>query len=360
MVNYKIFDEQYNNDRGEKMLSVFINVIKALHISFSKTNLYKLLTVGLISLFVCAAAYYYFESPVNPELGVGDAIWWGLVTSTTVGYGDYFPSTFGGRIVATILMLIGISSFGFITAAVASVFVENKLKEGMGLMNIKFKGHIVVIGWNSKSQTIIHELVHDNSDRKVVIVDDIERLNLDYQNVFFVHGDPTKDETLKKANVQHASTVIVVADEKIGNEGMADAKSVLICLAVDKLNTNVHLIAEVLNQENVPHFNRANVDDIIISNEMSSRIMVRSALYKNVSRALKELLTSTYGNEIYECNVQEQDVGMTFSDLSCKYMEEKNAIVLGIANGRLILNPGKDRVIEKGDIVIYIAQSKID
>jgi voltage-gated potassium channel len=151
-----------------------------------------------------------------------------------------------------------------------------------------------------------------------------------------------------------------VADEKIGNEGMADAKSVLICLAVDKLNTNVHLIAEVLNQENVPHFNRANVDDIIISNEMSSRIMVRSALYKNVSRALKELLTSTYGNEIYECNVQEQDVGMTFSDLSCKYMEEKNAIVLGIANGRLILNPGKDRVIEKGDIVIYIAQSKID
>ena len=341
------------------MLSIFINVIKALHISFEKGNIYKLLVVGLISLIICSSAYYYFESPVNPDLGVGDAFWWGFVTSTTVGYGDYFPVTLGGRIIATILMLIGISAFGFITAAVASIFVENRLKKGMGLVDVKIKDHIVVIGWNNKSKTIVHELAQDDRALEIVVIDERERLDLDYPNAYFVHGDPTKDETLRKANVQFANTVIVVADEKLVSEGMEDAKTVLICLAVDKLNTRIHLIAEVLNEENVSHFDRANVDDIIISNQMSSRIMVRSALYKNVSHALKELLTSTYGNELYECGVRDEDVGLTFKDLVCKYIEQFDAVILGIANGEIMVNPDKDRVVQKEDIIIYIAKDRM-
>ncbi len=341
------------------MLSVFINVIKALRIPFKKANIFKFITIGLITLFLCSTAYYYFENPINPDLSMGDAIWWGIVTSTTVGYGDYYPCTLGGRITATLLMLVGISAFGFITAAIASVFVENRLREGMGLMNISFKGHIVVIGWNNKGKTIIQELANENVKTKIVVIDQIDRLSLNYENVYFVHGDPTKDEYLKKANVQFAETVLVVTDESIADEGMADARTVLICLAVDKLNTNIHLIAEVRNEENVPHFNRANVDDIIITNQMSCRMMVRSALYRNVGHALRELLTNTYGNEIYESRVQSEDVGTMFKDLVCKYIEKNNAVILGITNDAVQLNPDKNRVVQKEDTIIYIAKDRI-
>ncbi|MTI68549.1 MAG: potassium channel protein [Firmicutes bacterium] len=341
------------------MIAVFLNTLKALHISIKKSNIYKLLTVGFISLIICSLGFYYFEHPANPELGINDAFWWGIVTSTTVGYGDFFPTTFQGRIIGILLMVIGISAFGFITAAVASAFVENKLKEGMGLMDIKFDNHIAIIGWNSKSEIILQELIKDNPDSNILVVDEREKLLLDYKNAYFVHGDPTQDETLKKANIKNADTVIVVADEKIGNARMTDAKSVLICLAVDKLNTNIHLIAEVLNKENVSHFQRANVNDIIISNEMSSRVMVRSALYKNVSLALKELLTNTYGNEIYESKIKDEDVGISFKALSSKYMDKYNAIILGIANGDVLLNPDKDQPIKKGDTIIYISKEKL-
>jgi voltage-gated potassium channel len=53
-----------------------------------------------------------------------DALWWAIVTVTTVGYGDRFPVTEGGRAVAVILMLVGIGLIGVLTATVASVFIK--------------------------------------------------------------------------------------------------------------------------------------------------------------------------------------------------------------------------------------------
>lgn len=342
------------------MITVLLNAIKALHISMEKEKIYKLLLIGLSSLFLCSIMFYYVEGAVNTELSLGDAFWWGFVTVTTVGYGDYFPLTLGGRLIAGLLMLIGISTFGFLTAAVASFLVENKLKEGMGLMDLKFKNHIVIIGWNKKSEIMLNELVGDNPDRKVIIVSEIERLTFETKNTYFVHGDPTLDETLIRANISEADIALIVADDKLkDNNGMADARSVLICLAIDKLNPKIHIIAEVLNEENVPHFERANVNDIIISNQMSSRVMVRSAVYRNVSVVLKELLTNSYGNELYESAVRADDIGLTFKELSSKYISNHHAVILGIADEKVHLNPVNDRKIKKDDVIIYISNVKL-
>jgi voltage-gated potassium channel len=53
-----------------------------------------------------------------------EALWWAVVTVTTVGYGDRFPVTGGGRTIAVILMLVGIGLIGVLTATVASFFVQ--------------------------------------------------------------------------------------------------------------------------------------------------------------------------------------------------------------------------------------------
>lgn len=325
-----------------------------------KGKIYKLLMIGVGSWMICSTSYYMIEGSVTSDLTMADSFWWGFVTITTVGYGDYYPITTGGRMIATLLMIIGISTFGFLTAGVASLFVENKLKEGMGLVSIKFKNHIVIVGWNQKSQTMLKELIVDNPDRKVVIISEIERLTFETKNTYFVHGDPTIDETLTRANIEQADIVMIVADDKlIDNNGMADARSVLISLAIDQLNPNIHIIAEVLNEENIPHFERANVNDIIVSNQMSSRIMVRSAVYKNVSLVLKELLTNTYGNEIYECTIKSDDIGLSFNELSNKYRTNHHSIVLGLANEQLHLNPDCNRKVKKNDKIIYISNRKL-
>jgi voltage-gated potassium channel len=55
---------------------------------------------------------------------IGDALWWSLVTVTTVGYGDTFPVTGAGRVIAVAMMLCGIGLLGFVTGSLASWVIE--------------------------------------------------------------------------------------------------------------------------------------------------------------------------------------------------------------------------------------------
>jgi len=76
-------------------------------------------------MVICSIALYAAENGVNEAIDSPlDALWWGVVTLTTVGYGDIYPVTTEGRIAAAALMLLGIGLFGGITATVTSYLIE--------------------------------------------------------------------------------------------------------------------------------------------------------------------------------------------------------------------------------------------
>ncbi|WP_421795147.1 potassium channel family protein [Haliscomenobacter sp.] len=86
------------------------------------------LTAILLVIFSAIAILQVETDPNSNIKTAEDAIWWAYVTITTVGYGDKFPVTTEGRIIAAILMTAGVGLFGTFTAYVASWFVvENKV-----------------------------------------------------------------------------------------------------------------------------------------------------------------------------------------------------------------------------------------
>ena len=89
-------------------------------------SLFRVLIAAAGTLFIGAWLALLFEENAKGSNihSYPDALWWAIVTVTTVGYGDRYPVTEGGRMVATILMLLGIGLIGVLTATVASVFVK--------------------------------------------------------------------------------------------------------------------------------------------------------------------------------------------------------------------------------------------
>jgi voltage-gated potassium channel len=80
---------------------------------------------SIVSALAAATLMYVVERGGDgPIQTYPDALWWAAATVTTVGYGDVFPKTPAGRGIAFLLMLIGISVFGVLTARVAAIFVE--------------------------------------------------------------------------------------------------------------------------------------------------------------------------------------------------------------------------------------------
>ena len=94
------------------------------------TSLAAVTTISLVVVIFAAIGVLQFEtSPDSNIKTAGDAFWWAFVTVTTVGYGDKFPLSTEGRIVACILMAVGVGLFGTFTGFIASLFVQPELTQ---------------------------------------------------------------------------------------------------------------------------------------------------------------------------------------------------------------------------------------
>ena len=78
-----------------------------------------MLMLCITLIIIGSVCIMFFE-----QMSFSDAIWWSFVTTTTVGYGDISPSSIGGRIVATILMLAGIGLIGSLTSTITTFFMH--------------------------------------------------------------------------------------------------------------------------------------------------------------------------------------------------------------------------------------------
>lgn len=110
-----------------RLVRAFAGVYRALgHVGrlVNHRGLGLLITAWLAVMVLCSAALYIAENGVNESIASPlDALWWGVVTLTTVGYGDVYPVTTEGRLAAGILMLLGIGLFGAITATITSYLI---------------------------------------------------------------------------------------------------------------------------------------------------------------------------------------------------------------------------------------------
>ncbi len=295
------------------------------------------------------------------EISWTSALWWSIVTITTVGYGDISPVTLGGRVVAGVMMVFGIGILGLFTATIASIFVERKMKEDRGMHSYEFQNHIIICEWNHRAQEIINELRmdHRTESAPIILIAELETKPVDDDNLHFIQGDVTEDN-LKRANIERAKTVVVLGDDQL-DANARDAKAVLTTLTIETMNPNVYSIVELVNEANVQHCERANANEIIVGSEFTSKLISRAALDHGISKVLSELLSSRFGNDLFKIPVPESMQGKNFMDIFAEMKRSNNSIILGVQKGNIgevISNPSIDYQVEADDYLILISDGK--
>jgi voltage-gated potassium channel len=117
------------------LLSVLVVVFPPLRIVFSLRLIRSVFRRGNLSLFMLAASALVLNGAIVVDLferhatgsnihTLGESVWWAVTTVSTVGYGDYYPVTAGGMVVAGCIMAIGILTVAVVTAQVASSFMD--------------------------------------------------------------------------------------------------------------------------------------------------------------------------------------------------------------------------------------------
>ncbi len=129
-------------------------------------NFFKLLFVILILVMTSSALVSWLE----PDLSFIAAIWWSIVTLTTVGYGDISPVTLGGRVIAVVVMCFGIGVLGMLSASLAAILISKKIKENNGMCKTELTNHIILCEWNYRARAILKELRADSKTKNSAIV----------------------------------------------------------------------------------------------------------------------------------------------------------------------------------------------
>jgi voltage-gated potassium channel len=116
----------------------FIHIFRLIHtlsrivIVFDeiKNRLVFIIFLSIATVTAGALGVYVVErnAPTATITNLGDAFWWAVVTVTTVGYGDIYPVTFEGRLIATVVMVVGIAILGILISTLGAQLMESRLK----------------------------------------------------------------------------------------------------------------------------------------------------------------------------------------------------------------------------------------
>jgi hypothetical protein len=196
------------------------------------------------SLVTTTLLFWVYEQNINPAItSFYDVLWWWLVSSTTVGYGDIVPITPQGRIAGGITIIVGIYCYTSFIAITVDVLHEMMNKRRLGAIQVKAKEHLVICEYTAFADELLQVLGNypELASREVVIVSDLVQIN-PYPQYHFVRGVPISPMALRQANVQEAAYIFVFANVRFQEP---DLKTLHTVSRIQKLNRHATIFVEM-------------------------------------------------------------------------------------------------------------------
>jgi hypothetical protein len=246
-----------------------------------KKQVRLLFAVLLFSLVGCTSAFWFFERPQN----IVDALWWWVVTSSTVGYGDVVPATLPGRAAGVFAILAGIYAYTYAITLIIQRVQEVMEAEERGLVQLTATDHVLLCEYTAYADELIlqHQAEGVFQGREIAIVSALVD-RIPYRQHRFVYGVPINPQALQRANVSEAGYIFVFSNERFREP---DKKTLHVVSRVMRLNQSAPIFVE-LNDPAHPMLERLPRPVIV----MRTEDLLQAALqhrYVDVERYLKQV-----------------------------------------------------------------------
>ena len=290
----------------------------------------KLVIASLITVLVFTALMliiFLSEQKTNSAINtLFDAIWYTLVTITTVGYGDITPRSILGRTSAMILLLAGVALFGALSGKFASFLFDRQQKKDRGLLKMsKIKNHFLICGWKPNFERILEGILLANPEippEKIILLNnssqnEMEKIKADsrFKNINYIHGDFTDEDTLLKSQIKTAERTLILADNSENFSSLeTDSRTVLAVITIKNLNPKIYCVAEIIDSKFEKHLSLAHCDEIILSADYGQNLLIQASSGKGMSHILRELISEESDSGILICDIPQKFVGNNYGE----------------------------------------------
>jgi len=268
-----------------------------------------------------------------------------------VGFGDIVPNSVAGRIIVLFIVISGLWLFTYVLGNFFSSLVEGHLIDlwGKRIMMKKVKdlnNHIIVCGAGRVGYEVIMELKNNGTPFVVIEKEEQKFKDLQRDNVLYVEGDATEDNTLNLAGIEKAKGIIISLADDAGN--------LFVTMSARTLNPGMKIIARANRPGNINKIKRAGANSVFCPSLMAGKRMALSII-KPASVAYVQALTDT--NKV-NLELEELILGknspIVNQPLKDSGMRERfNTLLLALKrDSDTVLNPGPDEVLLPGDIMI--------
>jgi voltage-gated potassium channel len=317
-----------------------------------------LLAVAIIGNAVC---FYAFDRAVNPAITWGDAFWYSAVSITTIGYGDFSATTLGARLGTFVfIVIVGLTSFslffGMVLDAVA-LAVSNAQK---GLGRAMVKDHILIVHFPSEQRVmqLIDEIRSDpeqGSCEIVIVSDAIDELPFKLPDVIFVRGSSHDVETYARARADDCRMAVVLSPD-YGNRN-SDAIVAAAVSVIDRVQAQIYIVAECLDEKHRPLFDSCNCDAIVLGMTIAGNLMIQEVHDPGIAQLVEVMSSNRRGTTLFSIEVS--DDGVDYLELA-RSLLGRSINVMAVNRGvetKTILD-GMTSIA--GDRVVYSATERLD
>jgi voltage-gated potassium channel len=312
------------------------------------------------SILANAICYYVFDRSVNTALTFGDAVWYSVISVTTIGYGDFSAQTLGARIGTIVfIVILGLSSFsvflGMVIDGVSSIVSKGK----RGILKIMAKDHVLIVNFPGEARVrqIVEEIRSDPEHHGVEIVvisDQINELPFLIENVLFVRGSPHDLDTYERAMTKDARMAVVLSRDY--SDPNSDAVAAAAVSVIASIEDEIHIVAECLDDAHRSLFQSVHCNAIVSGFSIAGNLLAQEIHDPGISRMIEMLTSNRKGSTLYSTKVA-IDADEGYSDLA-KSLLDHGVNLLAVNRGNESLTDLGNLQAATGDCVIYASRKR--